>query len=310
MDTLRSIESFVKAVQAGSIAAGARLQGITAAAASQNIQRLERSLGTRLLMRTTRKLAMTESGELYYAEVQPIIEALAIAQSVITEFEGQPQGRLRIGSSVAFGRHVLMSLIPTFSRTYPKVSIELILSDHSLDHVTDDIDISIRFKQQLEPGLIARKIATVPVLFCAAHAYLQRKGIPPTPEALSGHDCLLFRVPVNGRLLSWTFNRNGILYEPEIKPSIICNDIDSLHRLALEGAGIARLAAFVASGDIEKGTLVPLFQPSAAYPDMMAAESQPLEFYACVRDKHAITNKVRVFMDYLVREIPAVWSSL
>lgn len=310
MDTLRSIESFVKAVQAGSIAAGARLQGITAAAASQNIQRLERSLGTRLLMRTTRKLAMTESGELYYAEVQPIIEALAKAQSVITEFQGQPQGRLRIGSSVAFGRHVLMPLIPAFTRTYPKVSIELVLSDHSLDHVTEDIDISIRFKQQLEPGLVARKIATVPVLFCAAPAYLQQKGIPQTPEALSGHDCLLFRIPVNGRLLSWTFNRNGILYEPEIEPSIICNDIDSLHRLALEGAGIARLAAFVANEDIVKGSLVPLFRPSAAYSDMMTAESLPLEFYACFRDKHAITNKVRVFMDYLVREIPTSWSSL
>jgi DNA-binding transcriptional LysR family regulator len=90
MDTLRSIESFVKAVQAGSIAAGARLQGITAAAASQNIQRLEKSLGARLLVRTTRKLSMTESGELYYAEVQPVIAALGRAQAVITEFHGQP----------------------------------------------------------------------------------------------------------------------------------------------------------------------------------------------------------------------------
>jgi DNA-binding transcriptional LysR family regulator len=307
MDTLRSIESFVKAVQAGSIAAGARLQGITAAAASQNIQRLEKSLGTRLLIRTTRKLAMTESGELYYAEVQHTIEALARAQSVITEFHGQPQGRLRIGSSVAFGRHVLMPLIPVFTRNFPKVSIELVLSDHSLDHVTEDIDISIRFKQQLEPGLVARKIATVPVLFCAAPAYLQRKGIPEAPEVLSEHDCLLFRIPVDGRLLSWTFNRNGMLYEPEIRPSIICNDIDSLHRLAKEGAGIARLAAFVANEDIAKGLLIPLFQPSSAYPDMMVAESLPLEFYACFRDKHAITNKVRAFMDYLVSEMPSAW---
>lgn len=307
MDTLRSIESFVKAVQAGSIAAGARLQGITAAAASQNIQRLEKSLGTRLLIRTTRKLAMTESGELYYAEVQHTIEALARAQSVITEFHGQPQGRLRIGSSVAFGRHVLMPLIPAFTRNFPKVSIELVLSDHSLDHVTEDIDISIRFKQQLEPGLVARKIATVPVLFCAAPSYLQRKGIPEAPEVLSEHDCLLFRIPVDGRLLSWTFNRNGMLYEPEIKPSIICNDIDSLHRLAKEGAGIARLAAFVANEDIAEGLLIPLFQSSSTYPDMMVAESLPLEFYACFRDKHAMTNKVRAFMDYLVSEMPSAW---
>jgi DNA-binding transcriptional LysR family regulator len=308
MDTLRSIESFVKAVQAGSIAAGARLQGITAAAASQNIQRLEKSLGTRLLMRTTRKLALTESGALYYAEVRHLVDVLARAQSAITEFHGQPQGRLRIGSSVAFGRHVLMPLIPAFNSRFPQVSLELILSDRSLDHVAEDIDISIRFKQQLEPGLIARKIATVPVLFCASPDYLQRKGIPKMPEDLSQHDCLMFRIPVDGRLLNWSFNRSGMLYEPEISPSIVCNDIDSLLQLALAGAGIARLAAFVVNHAIKNGTLIPLFQPSAQHPEAMAAESVPLEFYACYRDKYAMTNKVRAFMDYLVSVVPQSWS--
>lgn len=299
MDTLRSIESFVKAVQTGSIAAGARLQGITAAAASQNILRLEKSLGTRLLVRTTRKLAMTESGELYYAEVKSIIESLAQAQSAVTEFHGQPQGRLRVGSSVAFGRHVLMPLIPAFTRRYPRVSLELVLSDSNLDHVTEDIDISIRFKQQLEPGLVARKIASVPILFCAAPDYLQRKGIPQDPTELSEHDCLMFRVPVDGRLLNWTFDRNGVLYEPEIKPSIVCNDIDSLLQLATAGAGIARLAAFVANDEIQKGTLVALFQP--------VADHLSLEFYACLRDKHAMTNKVKVFMEHLVTAMPHSW---
>lgn len=307
MDTLRSIESFVKAVQAGSIAAGARLQGITAAAASQNIQRLEKSLGARLLVRTTRKLSMTESGALYYAEVQPVIATLARAQSVITEFHGQPQGRLRIGSSVAFGRHVLMPLIPAFTRQFPKLSIELVLSDHSLDHVTEEIDISIRFKQQLESGLVARRIASVPVLFCASPDYLQRNGTPSQPEQLAEHDCLMFRVPVDGRLLAWAFERNGVHYAPEISPSIICNDIDSLHRLALEGAGIVRLAAFVANVDIQQGALVALFQVAPDQPDGQTVTSLPLEFYACFRDQHAMTNKVRAFMDYLVAAVPTAW---
>lgn len=303
MDTLRSIESFVKAVQAGSIAAGARLQGITAAAASQNIQRLEKSLGTRLLVRTTRKLAMTESGELYYAEVKSIVESLAQAQSAITEFHGQPQGRLRVGSSVAFGRHVLMPMIPAFTRSYPRVTLELVLSDSSLDHVTEDIDISIRFKQQLEPGLVARKIASVPVLFCASPDYLQRKGVPRDPAELSEHDCLMFRVPVDGRLLNWTFDRHGELYEPEIKPSIVCNDIDSLWQLAVAGAGIVRLAAFVANDDVHTGRLVPLFESASG----KSKEHLSLEFYACLRDKHAMTNKVRVFMEHLVTEMPRDW---
>jgi DNA-binding transcriptional LysR family regulator len=307
MDTLRSIESFVKAVQAGSIAAGARLQGITAAAASQNIQRLEKSLGTRLLIRTTRNLAMTESGELYYAEVQPVIESLAKAQSVVTEFHGQPQGRLRVGVSLAFGRHILMPLIPAFARKFPKLSIEIVLSDSSLDHVTENIDVSIRFKEQLEPGLVARKIATVPVVYLASPDYLQRKGIPEHPEDLSAHDCLMFRVPVDGRLFSWEFVRNGIRYEPLIKPSIVCNDIDALHQLVVGGAGITRLATFIANEDIQQGRLIPLFQPTVTSDSFTHSDSVPLDFYACFLDKHAITNKVRAFMDYLVSEIPQAW---
>lgn len=307
MDTLRSIESFVKAVQTGSIAAAARLQGITPAAASQNILRLEKSLGMRLLVRTTRKLSMTESGELYYAHVHSVIETLAQAQSVLADLHGAPQGRLRIGSSVAFGRHVLAPLIPAFASQFSRLSVELILSDHALDHVTENIDISIRFAQQLEPGMVARKIATVPVLYCASPEYLQRKGVPTAPEDLVNHSCLMFRVPVDGKLLPWMFEREGVYYEPEISPSIICNDIDSLRGLAIAGAGITRLAAFVANAEIKKGTLVPLFQTAASSSAGMRAESVPLQFYACYHDKHAMTNKVRVLMDYLIEAVPVQW---
>lgn len=308
MDTLRSIESFVKAVQAGSIAAGARLQGITPAAASQNIQRLEKSLGTRLLVRTTRSLAMTEGGELYFAQVQNIIADLAKAQAGITEFHGQPQGRLRIASSVAFGRHVITPLIPAFSCLYPKVSVELVLADRSVDHVKEDIDVSVRFQQQLELGLVARKIATVPVLYCASPEYLANRGTPQHPHDLVTHDCLMFRVPVDGRLLAWEFIQDGLRFSPDIKPSMVCNDIDSLANLAVSGAGIARLGAFVAPQQILDGKLVALFQ-HATNEQTTGLESDPLEFYACFRDQHALTKKVRAFVDYIVSAIPQEWVS-
>lgn len=105
--------------------------------------------------------------------------------------------------------------------------------------------------------------------------------------------------------MSWVFDRQGMHYEPEINPSIICNDIDSLRRLAVEGAGIARLAAFVANDDIRQGSLVALFQSDATRYD--SVQSIPLSFYACYRDQHAMTNKVRAFMDYLVKAMPSSW---
>jgi len=307
MDTLRSIESFVKAIEGGSIAAAARMQGITPAAASQNVLRLEASLNARLLTRTTRSLALTEAGAIYYEKVRHIIKDIENAQSLVTELHGEPQGRLRIATSAAFGRHVLSAIIPSFTSKYPKLSIELILTDQNIDHVKEEIDISIRFKQQLELGLVAKKIAVIPVLFCASPAYLTRKGEPRTPEDLQQHDCLMFRMPTNGRLLNWGFLRDELRFEPELKPSIISNDINSLAELAIAGAGIARLAAFIANPLIQNGKLIPLFQQNTTQPSSMHADNEPLEFYACFRDHHAMTLKVKTFISHLTAALPKTW---
>jgi DNA-binding transcriptional LysR family regulator len=310
MDTLRSIESFVKAIEGGSIAAGARMQGITPAAASQNIQRLEASLNARLLTRTTRSLALTEAGEIYYAKVRHVVSDIENAKSLVTEFHGEPQGKLRIASSAAFGRHVLSSIIPSFTALYPKLSIELILTDQNIDHVKEDIDISIRFKQQLELGLVARKIATVPVLFCASPTYIARKGQPQTPEDLQLHDCLMFRMPTNGRLLSWGFLRDELRFEADIKPSIISNDINSLAELAIAGAGITRLSAFIANPLIKDGKLVALFEQEIADTATVRSDNEPLEFYACFRDHHAMTLKVKAFVSHIMTSIPNTWEGI
>ncbi|MES2180829.1 MAG: LysR family transcriptional regulator [Pseudomonadota bacterium] len=305
MDTLRGIESFVKAIESGSIAGGARMQGITPAAASQNILRLEASLNTRLLTRTTRSLALTEAGEIYYSKVRHVINEIESAQSLITELHGEPQGRLKIATSSAFGRHVLSSIIPAFTDRHPRLSIELVLTDRNVDHIKEDIDISIRFKQQLEPGLVARKIATVPVIYCASPSYLARKGRPKEPEDLQYHDCLMFRMPMNGRLFSWGFIRDELRFEPDIKPSIISNDINSLAELTMAGAGITRLAAFIAIPLIKNGQLEALFQQAKV--KYTHADTEPLEFYACFRDQHAMTLKVKTFLSHLIASMPTSW---
>lgn len=313
MDTLRSIESFVKAVEVGSIAAGARVQGITPAAASQNILRLESALNARLLTRTTRSLALTEAGEIYYAKVRHIIRDIQSAKSLVTELQAEPQGRLKIATSAAFGRHVLPSIIQTFMALYPKVSIELVLTYRNVDHIKEDIDISIRLKQQLELGLVARKIATVPVIYCASPAYLARKGEPKEPEELQHHDCLMFRTSMDGRLFSWGFVRDALRFEPDIKPFIISNDIDSLAELTTNGVGVTRLAAFIANPLIKNKQLVALFQQQKIahiHPNMHSnahSDSEPLEFYACFRDQHAMTLKVKAFMSHLITALPKTW---
>lgn len=305
MDTLRGIESFVKAVELGSIAAAAKRMGISAAAASQNVARLEAYLGVRLLIRTTRSMALTESGELYYEKVRNIVNEITEANAAITTLQGEPQGRLCIASTAAFGRHVLAPLIPAFNLRYPRIAIELMTTDRNVDHIQEAVDISIRIKQQLEDGMVARRIATVPTIFCAAPAYLARVGRPTTPEELRHHDCLVFRLPVDGRFLRWGFVRDGLRFEADVRATMISDDIDVLAHLAVAGGGITRLAAFVANRFIASGQLETLFLPDENA--QVSAEIEPLDIYLCVRDRHQLTPKMRVFMEYLVEALPVEW---
>lgn len=203
MNILQSIRSFIRTADAGSLAAAARTLGISAAAVGQNIARLEAHLGVRLFNRTTRQLALTERGALYLAQVRYIERDLQRAQAAVTDLDATPEGRLRIACSTSFGRHKLAPLLPSLKARYPRLAIELLLADRAVDHAREDVDVSIRIEPQLEEGLVARPIAQVPFVFCAAPSYLARTGVPRTPEALREHRCLLFRHPKDGRHLRW-----------------------------------------------------------------------------------------------------------
>ncbi|PWB32831.1 LysR family transcriptional regulator [Pseudomonas sp. SDI] len=307
MNLLGSIKSFVKVVEAGSIAAGARSLGLSAAAVSQNIARLEAHLQVRLLARTTRSMALTPSGAEYYQRVRHIERDLALAQAAITALDSTPQGRLCIASSSAFGRHVLAPLIPAFSERYPQLSLELITTDRKVNHAQEGVDVSIRITPQLEDGLLARRVARVPFICCASPGYLASAGWPQTPEALKAHRCLVFRYPVDGRFLRWGFVRDGLRFDAEFGPLLISDDIDALAQMAANGGGITRLAEFVARPFLQRGELVRLFeglQSGQAY-----AQTEPMDIYLCVADRFALTPKVRVFMDYVQEQLEGVWPS-
>ncbi|MGH8382966.1 LysR family transcriptional regulator [Pseudomonas sp.] len=305
MNLLGSIKSFIKVVEAGSIAGGARTLGLSAAAVSQNIARLEAHLEVRLLSRTTRSMALTANGTLYYEKVKHIERDLEQAHLAVTTPDSEPKGRLSIASSSAFGRHVLAPLIPAFSARYPQLSIELVTNDRRVNHAQEGVDVSIRIKPQLEDGLLARRIAQVPFICCASPGYLAQAGWPGAPEQLKQHRCLVFRYPVDGRFLRWGFVRDGLRFDAEFADVLISDDIDVLTQMALNHGGIARLADFVARPFIERGQLVALFeysQPAQAY-----AQTEPMDIYLCVADRFAMTPKVRVFMAYLQDNLAQAW---
>ncbi|WP_051018081.1 LysR family transcriptional regulator [Pseudomonas fluorescens] len=304
MNLLAAIASFIKVVEAGSIVGAAKTLGVSAAAVSQTLNRLETHLGVRLLQRTTRSMALTENGALYYEKVRRIAADLESAQSAIVGDESELQGRLSIASTSAFGRHVLAPLLASFAALHPRLLVELSTTNGKINHIQDGIDLSLRIKPQLEDGIVARRIVSLPFIFCAAPAYLERAGVPQSPQDLQHHACLAFRYPLDGRFLRWGFLRNGEHYDAPINATAISDDIDVLTQMAVNGAGVTRLAEFVAAPYLESGQLVPLFENLQGEAH---AYVEPMDIYACVQERAAMTPKVRAFMDYLTEHLKRRW---
>jgi DNA-binding transcriptional LysR family regulator len=296
VNIIGSINSFVRAVESGTIAAAARSLGISAAAVSQNIARLEAHLDARLLSRTTRQMALTDAGALYYEKVRHIPRELDLARQAVSDGMDL-QDHLCIATTSAFGRHVLAPLLPAFHLRYPRLTIELLSADHRVNHLQERVDVSIRIAAQLEERLVARLIASRPFMVCASPCYLERAGWPTSPEDLQNHACLVLRYPTDGRFLPWGFVRDGLRFDAPVNAEFISDDIDMLAQMAVNGAGITRLASFVAQPLIEKGLLVRLFDDCRH----MGAHAvpEPMQLYACVTDYAALTPKVRAFIDYV-----------
>jgi len=296
MDVLGLINTFIRVVENGSIAAAARAKGMSPAAVSQSLSRLEAHVGVRLLSRTTRSMALTENGQRYFEKVRHIPHDIELASQAAAN-KTKPQGPLCIATTAAFGRHVLAPIMPAFKASFPDIDIELIGTDRNVDHRREGVDVSIRIEAQLNDQLIARKIASLPFIFCAAPAYLERAGTPQAPEELSQHACLVFRYPTDRRFLPWTFKVNGQPVNAKLNPSFISDDIDILAQLAVNGGGIARLASFVAQPLIDSGLLRPLSW--SGYSGESNIESLPMNIYACVTERSALNSKVRAFIEYL-----------
>jgi len=296
MDVLGLIGTFIRVVENGSIAAAARAKGMSPAAVSQSISRLEAHLGVRLLSRTTRSMTLTENGKRYFAKVRHIPGDIELASQAAAN-ETKPQGPLCIATTAAFGRYVLAPLMPAFKASFPDINIELISTDRNVDHRLEGVDVSIRIEAQLNDQLIARKIASLPFIFCAAPAYLERAGTPQIPEELSQHACLVFRYPTDRRFLPWTFLVNGEQINAKLNPSFISDDIDIIAKIAVNGGGIARLASFVAQPLIDSGLLRPLSWSDHRRESNI--ESLPMTIFACVTERSALNSKVRSFIEFL-----------
>jgi DNA-binding transcriptional LysR family regulator len=291
MEGFSAIPVFVSVVENGGFSAAARRLGVSTSAISKRINLLENTLGVRLLHRTTRKLSLTEAGERYFEHAAQALAAAGQAEDAVTELQGEPQGKLRISSPMSFGRLHVSPLIPKLLKRYPKLKVELVMDDRSVDLVAEGFDVAIRSGSGSLPisTLIARKLAPLRQVLCASPEYIDQLGLPRTPAELSEHNCVLFSLSSDTN--EWTLLSDDDTEIVSVSGNYKVNNSEALLEAIREGIGIGRLPTFVAGPDLKAGRLVKLFE-SYRIPDHT--------FYAVFPERKFLPAKVRAFLDFAI----------
>ncbi|MEM7225002.1 MAG: LysR family transcriptional regulator [Pseudomonadota bacterium] len=296
MENVRDMAIFVRVVDAESYAGAARLVRLTPSAVSKAITRLEERLGTRLLNRTTRRLAVTEAGALLYRRAAAILSDIEAAESEASSLGAAPRGRVRLGSSIAFAERQLIPLLPAFFARYPEVEIQLVMGDGPLDLIEQGLDLAVRFLLPADSTLTVRKLASDPWIVCAAPAYLAARGTPQVPEDLKHHNCLV--IHARGHSTDgWRFVGPQGPFELKVRGNFQAFG-GALHQAALAGLGVARLARFIVAEDLHKGRLVPLLETFNPPDDR--------SIYLAYPATRQMAPKVRAVIDYLVEQLTPV----
>ncbi len=279
---------FVKVVDKGSLTSAANVLSLSPAMISNHLQALENHLEAVLIHRTTRKQSLTDFGQQYYDHCVEILSMIADAQAAAKGNTGEPSGKLRITAPVSLGSEALIPAIKTFNEQYPDIDIELLLTDHSIDLIEDDIDIAIRIGKLPDSSLISRRLCSYDMAVCASPAYLKRYGLPQTPQELSEHNCIQFNASADS---PWVFQKQVKRTAVQVKGNLRVNNGRALCKAACEGMGIIMQPRILVKHQIQNGELIELFTN-------YSLPSREIHV-VYLRDRH-IPSKIRCLIDFLV----------
>jgi DNA-binding transcriptional LysR family regulator len=288
------MEIFARVVELGSFSTAARAFRLTPSAVSKLVARLEARLGVRLINRSTRKLQLTPEGIAFYERTLRILEDMNTAEHEAA-VGATPSGRLRVNTSVPFGLHRLLPLLPGFVKRYPGISVDVALTDIVVDLLEERADVAIRVGPLRESRLLARKLGESRMVVVASPAYLAEHGTPQTPSDLTKHNLLGFCF--SKQIEGWPFrDSHGGIVTMEPTGNSLVSDGEAMQRLTIAGMGLARLTRFHVDPDIDAGRLVPVlevFNPGDA-------EAIHAVF---VGQGGQLPARVRAFLDYLVENV-------
>jgi DNA-binding transcriptional LysR family regulator len=280
--------TFVKVVELGSLSAAARSLDLGLTSVARQVSMLEERLGVRLVVRTTRQLALTEEGKTYYDHAKRMLNEIEEAELILARRSAEPTGRLIVAAPVVFGRMVIAPLIPKFLADYPRVSVDLTLADRAFNLVDEGFDIAIHLGIGTleDSSLIARKLGNIRRVVCGAPEYLAQRGIPSTPADLKAHDCLLSTLTDANN--QWLFRTSDGEKAVPISGRLRSNNADTVLLAALGGAGLI-LASWWRVGDhVLSGELKVVLEEF---------EMPPLSVYTLFPHARLLSPRVRVFAD-------------
>lgn len=255
------MEAFVVTVKTGSFVATSVSLNTSPQMVTKYISYLEKYIGLKLLNRTTRSQHLTEFGKQYYERCLFILDEVKATKNLAQQFSEEPNGRLRISAPVSFGHFNLIPVISCFMKRYPKVNIDLQLSDRYVDLVQDDFDAVFRIGVLDDSSLIARKLKSFQLIFAAAPSYLAKYGIPSVPNDIKKHQCLIYQyVNPTRKDHLWSFKVNGQVINLPISGMLQSNDTFALAQAAIQGLGVTMLPESMLSEAIKQQKLLPILQ--------------------------------------------------
>jgi len=290
---LKTLTTFVDVAKVKNFAAVARKQDLDPSSISRTIASLEDEIGARLFHRTTRRLSLTQEGEIYLHHVAPLLEELKRARDEVRSASTSPSGRLRMTASIAFGQECIVPLLSAFQTTYPGIELELVMTDANVDLIGERMDLAIRLGPGVGDGLIATKLLRTRYHVVASPEYLKRHPAPLEPGDLSQHNCLRFTLaPFRSR---WLFrDRTMQVTEVPVKGKLLLSSALALREAARAGLGPALLADWMVTRDLSGGRLVDLFPNHRA-----AATTFDTGAWLIYLSRTYLPQKVRLMIDFL-----------
>lgn len=287
MDRFEAMRTFVAAIDGGSLSAASRKLGVPLPTVSRRVSDLEAHLRVQLVVRTSRKLLLTDAGRSYLASCRQILDELDDAERLAAGEYRTPRGQLVITAPVMFGQMHVEPVVLEFLKAYPDIGVRLTLADYFIDIVESRIDLAVRIGTLPDSGLMASRLGSVGWITCASPTYLTARGVPKTPDDLASHDCIGFeRLQADS---NWTFAQADGPRQVAISPRFSVNTASGAINAALAGAGIIRVLSYQVASAIGDGRLVRVLEPfhTAPLPVQMVHNAQAV-----------MPLKLRAFLDF------------